>query len=101
MMTFLKKIIIMTILLSLSISSYAVDLAAAKKKSIVCVACHGANGIGTAENYPNLAGQKAPYLFKQLQDFKSGVRKDTLMNAMVQNLSEDDMRGLASYYSAM
>ncbi len=66
-----------------------------------CVSCHGATGIGSNPLYPNLAGQKSAYLLKQMRDFQKGDRKDPVMNAMVQGLSEQDMNALAEYYSKM
>lgn len=47
-----------------------------------CTSCHGASGISVAPAYPNLAGQKAAYIIKQLKHFQSGVRKDPSMTAM-------------------
>ena len=64
-----------------------------------CVSCHGATGISSNPLYPNLAGQKAAYLLKQMRDFQKGDRKDPVMNAMVQGLSEQDMDALAEFYS--
>jgi cytochrome c553 len=63
-----------------------------------CVACHGADGIGKAPQYPNLAGQKAAYLEKQLKDFRSGERKDSDMNALAAPLSDEDIVKLAAYF---
>lgn len=63
-----------------------------------CVACHGADGIGKAPQYPNLAGQKAPYLEKQLKAFRSGERKDPNMSAMAAPLSDEDIGKLAAYF---
>ena len=64
-----------------------------------CVACHGADGIGKAPQYPNLQGQKAAYLEKQLKAFKSGTRKDPAMNVMAKPLSDADMADLAAYFA--
>jgi cytochrome c553 len=63
-----------------------------------CTMCHGARGLSNA-NTPNLAGQYAPALYKQLQDFKSGARTNAAMSPRVTNLGEQDMRDLAAYYS--
>jgi cytochrome c553 len=49
---------------------------------------------------PSLAGQHPGYLYKQLADFKAGRRKNAAMNAMVANLSDDDLRNLAAYFAA-
>ena len=40
------------------------DADAGKTKAATCAACHGANGIGIADNYPNLAGQHADYIVR-------------------------------------
>lgn len=64
-----------------------------------CVACHGADGIGKAPQYPNLAGQKAAYLEKQLKAFRSGERKAPNMDAMARPLSDQDIANLAAYFA--
>lgn len=74
---------------------------AGKSKTGMCSACHGAAGISAIPTYPNLAGQKAAYIVKQLKDFKSGARKDATMPAMVAGLSEQDMADIAAYYSKL
>lgn len=74
------------------------DAAAAASKLGGCVACHGANGIGKAPQYPNLQGQKATYLEKQLKAFRSGERKDSNMNALAKPLSDADIANLAAYF---
>ena len=64
-----------------------------------CVACHGADGIGKAPHYPNLQGQKAAYLEKQLKAFKSGARRNPAMNVMAKSLSDVDMADMAAYFA--
>lgn len=71
-----------------------------QNKATTCLACHGVGGNSTNPEWPNLAGQHAQYIVKQLQAFKSGERKDPLMSPMAAGLSEDDMADLAAYYSA-
>ena len=66
-----------------------------------CVACHGADGIGKAPQYPNLAGQKQDYLVKQLKAFRSGERKDSNMEPLAQPLSDQDIAALAAYFSKL
>lgn len=68
-------------------------------KSTTCVACHGANGNSPNPEWPNIAGQHAPYILKQLQAFKAGERQNPLMTPIAMTLSEDDMADLAAYYS--
>lgn len=76
------------------------DAAAGKSKSVVCAACHGADGNSPNPLWPSLAGQHAPYLVKQLKDFKSGTRKDPVMAPMAKPLSEQDMENLAAYFAS-
>ena len=76
------------------------DYQAGQNKSTVCAACHGPKGISTNPIWPNLAGQHASYLTKQLHDFKQNHgRSAPTMTPMVANLSEQDMDDLAVFYS--
>ena len=62
-----------------------------------CFACHGVDGVATADglaadkNVPNLAGEPDLYLQFQLVFFRKGVRKNEVMNAMAEQLSDDDI----------
>lgn len=77
------------------------DAEAGKSKSAVCAACHGADGVAQMDIYPNLAGQKAAYLVKQLKAFKAGERNDPIMAPMAMPLSDQDMEDLAAYYAGL
>ena len=71
-----------------------------REKSMVCAACHGATGISINPVWPSLAGQHAPYLIKELRDFKlKKGRDDPTMTPMSINLSEQDMADLAIFYA--
>jgi cytochrome c553 len=72
-----------------------------KNKAAMCAACHGANGIGVSDSFPNLAGQHADYIAKQLKAFKSGTRVDAIMAPMAAGLSEQDMADLGAYFSGL
>jgi cytochrome c553 len=81
------------------------DSAAGAKKAAVCFACHGANGVSVAPTFPRLAGQRADYLYHRLVSFKRADPKDPYysvspMTPNVANLSDTDMRDLASYFSS-
>jgi cytochrome c553 len=65
-----------------------------------CTMCHGERGMSGA-NSPNLAGQYAIVVYKQLQDFQSGARTNAVMSPMALNLSDQDMRDLAAYYASL
>ena len=63
-----------------------------------CTVCHGAQGMSGADA-PNLAGQYADVIYKQLLDFKRGARADAVMAALSASLSEEDILDLAHYYA--
>lgn len=65
----------------------------------VCAACHGSDGNSVIALNPKLAGQHSEYLLKQLMNFKEGSRANAVMSGMVTNLSPDDMKDLAEYFS--
>lgn len=65
----------------------------------VCAACHGVDGNSVAAANPNLAGQGAEYITRQLQHFKSGVRANAIMAPMSAALTPEDMVALGIYYS--
>lgn len=64
----------------------------------VCAACHGADGNSGTPAYPKLSQQHPEYLVKQLQEFKSGKRKNAIMQGFAATLSEDDMKNV-SYWA--
>ena len=77
-----------------------VDLVRAKQiVDSVCAACHGADGNSVASVNPNLAGQGAEYITRQLQHFKTGLRANPVMGAMSASLTPDEMVALGVYFS--
>jgi len=80
----------------------APDLEAGRAKAqAVCAACHGANGVSVSDSIPNLAGQRSAYLENQLKAWKSGTRKNPVMNAIGAQLSGDEMGNLAAYFASL
>ena len=77
------------------------DLAAAEKKvNELCGTCHGKDGNSpNTPDTPKLAGQPEDYLSKALHSYKSGKRKNPIMAGMAGTLSEDEIEGLAAYFS--
>ncbi len=85
---------------SMTVAHAAGNAAAGKTKSMACQGCHGVNGESISPAYPNLAGQSAGYLVKQLTDFKDGKRSNPIMSGMVASLSPQDMQDVAAYFSS-
>lgn len=63
-----------------------------------CAICHGPTGISRADS-PNLAGQYASVIYKELVDFRSGARVNAVMTPFATNLSDRDIDDLAAYYA--
>ncbi len=78
------------------------DAQAGKAKAQACAACHGADGNSTNPDWPNLAGQHAVYISKQLADFKAGEqRADPVMAGQVAPLTPEDMANLGAYFATL
>jgi cytochrome c553 len=72
-------------------------------KTIPCAICHGPTLKGIAE-IPNITGRPPIYVFRQLNDIKSGNRAGgnvELMRLVVTNLTQDDMIGIAAYLGSL
>jgi cytochrome c553 len=75
--------------------------AAGKAKAVTCAGCHGVDGNGGADpSWPKLAGQIPEYLVAQLVAFKTGVRKNPIMNGIAAPLKVQEMRDLAAYFAS-
>jgi cytochrome c553 len=80
----------------------AVDVAEGKRVAeSSCARCHGANGISISKGVPHLAGQRAGYLFLELQAYQSGLRGDKTMDNAVKFLSNDALVKVAAYYASL
>jgi cytochrome c553 len=66
-----------------------------------CNNCHGVGGISTDAAIPNLAGQTAGAIYKQLEDFRSGKRYPVVMGVFVSSLSEQNLLDLSAYYASL
>lgn len=63
-----------------------------------CAICHGPTGISRADS-PNLAGQYASVIYKELLDFRSGARTNAVMSPFAANLTDQEITDLAAYYA--
>jgi cytochrome c553 len=66
-----------------------------------CAGCHGANGINTNPGVPNLAGQRAPYIYIELKAYQSGARGDSAMGNAIKFLSNDALIKVAAYFASL
>jgi len=98
----LSKLVLFTVgIVFLAPSAWAADIEAGQQRAATCFSCHGPDGISLNPTYPNLAGQSADYLSKQLNAFRSGDRKDPIMTPMVQSLSDQDVDNVAAFFASL
>lgn len=79
----------------------AADTEAGADLATQCAACHGAAGISTGGNFPNLAAQKEGYIASQLRAFRAEDRSNALMNAVAASLSDTDIENLAAHFASL
>jgi len=66
-----------------------------------CIGCHGAGGVSVVATYPSLKGKDRDFISKNLTDFRSGARKNPVMNAMAAGLKDEDIVNLAAYINSL
>jgi cytochrome c553 len=65
-----------------------------------CATCHGPEARGN-DIFPRLAGQHADYLVKQALVIQRDLRASPVMHGVIRNLSQDQMRAVASYLESL
>lgn len=85
-------------------AALAGDVAAGEKRSAVCAACHGKDGMARIPGYPHLAGQDEAYLVSAMKAYKNKQRSGgmaTIMQAQSTGLSDADIKNLAAFYASL
>jgi cytochrome c553 len=72
-----------------------------KEKAAQCTPCHGETGISQTENTPSLVGQPDLYLQWQLVFFRSGSRKNEVMQPIAEQINNEDIRNLGAYFASL
>lgn len=75
------------------------DPARGKTIAADCASCHGETGVSPSPNFPSLAGQGAPYVYKQLADYKAGKRQNPVMTPFAATLTEQEIADVAAFYA--
>ncbi|CAB3800634.1 hypothetical protein LMG28614_05233 [Paraburkholderia ultramafica] len=65
-----------------------------------CSMCHGVESL-IQVTAPVLAGQYADVIYKQLRDYQSGQRANSIMPPIIHNLNDRDLHDLANYFSTL
>jgi cytochrome c553 len=91
---------VVAMLLPLAGSANAAD-EPVKEKAAQCTPCHGETGISQTENTPSLAGQPDPFLQWQLVFFRSGSRRNEVMQPIAEQINNEDIRNLGAYFASL
>ena len=73
----------------------------AKRLAEACSGCHGADGVSQEPVTPSLAGEPDEFVQWQLVYFRSGSRRNEVMQPIAQALSNEEIRNLGAYYASL
>ena len=76
-------------------------IAAGKRLSTPCTACHGAQGVSSRPGIPSLAGMDAGYLTSALRQYVYGSRISEVMYVFQFSLKDRDIQALATYFASL
>jgi len=69
--------------------------------AMLCVSCHGQDGVAIAPMYPSLAGQHQDYLVRAIDEYRKGGRKNPVMKGFTATLKDEDVAVIAQYFSRL
>lgn len=73
-------------------------LAAGKAGAASCAGCHGDTGVSAMPGMPSLIGLDPAYFVAAMAAYKSGQRKNDMMQPLSASLGETDFKNLALHY---
>jgi len=66
-----------------------------------CADCHGMDGLQTGKGQPFLAGQRAVYLYRVLQEYQNSGRKNESMQHVSSFLNDEALLSVSAYYASL
>jgi cytochrome c553 len=97
----MKKILFFGLILA---SSLALSQDKGKGQQLYgkCIECHKHDGSGSREkNAPRIGGLQDWYILTSLKNFQTGKRTNPEMMPIIENMSEQDFKDLASFVSEL
>lgn len=92
-------LISISIITQMPVGVLAADIEAGRVASTQCAMCHGADGRGNGVPGSSIAGMDVKEFKKHLMEFKSGARRNYMMEMFVNRLSAQDFDDLAAYFA--
>ena len=86
---------------ALTVAAAADPNAGKAKADTACAVCHGAQGVATLPNAPNLAGQPQIYLAEQLRNYRSGKRAHEVMSVIAKPLTDKEIEDTSAWYASL
>ena len=77
------------------------------KKIPACMSCHGPSGAGIPGGgteivaYPRLGGQHMSYVVDQMKAYKSGQRKNAIMEDIAKRMTEEELNSVANFIQGL
>ena len=77
------------------------------KKIPACMSCHGPSGAGIPGGgteigaYPRLGGQHMSYVVDQMKAYKTGQRKNAIMEDIAKRLTEEELNSVANFIQGL
>ena len=93
-------LISISLLLLISRGAYAADADEGRVTATQCAICHGIDGEGNGAPKSCIACIDVDTFIKYINEFKSGARKNVMMERFVKNLSDKEIENLAAYYAS-
>ena len=74
----------------------------ADRQIAACAGCHSPTGAGIPSQYPRLSGQHQDYTVTQLQNFRVGVRNNSVQMTMVAaKLNDKEIQAVSDYIAGL
>ncbi|MBK1718571.1 c-type cytochrome [Thiocystis violacea] len=85
--------------LTASLAASAAGVRSPSMLANTCAGCHGTNGASAGEQMPSIGGMDNGYLFSVLSDYKTGVRRSTIMGRIMKGYSDQEIWAIAAFFA--
>lgn len=93
------SVVSISFLVLIPMGTYAIDVEAGRVVSTRCAVCHGVDGEGHGVPKSKISGMAVEKFVELINLYKSGKRRNYMMEMLTKNLSNEDIQNLAAYYA--